>query len=645
MDIELNSGSRLGNYRLLVRIGRGGTASVWVARDERASSEGLIAVKALLPELTLGAEFRAMFLEESQIVRSIDHPNVAKVHAVGEDRGILFMAMEWIEGDSLLSLVRGSPSRSLPPEIAVRIVADAAAGLHAAHELRGWDGELRNVVHCDVSPHNILVGLDGVAKVVDFGVANATIHSDFGGSEKMKGKLGYMSPEQVRGEPLDRRTDVFALGIVLYEITTGERLFQGESPAHTIALVREARVPDPRQRDSRYPEPLLAILRRALEPDRDRRFATAAELGQALEQYLRDERIFVARRATASLVRRVLGTRIEELRGRLHEALLAMDGAVHQALIPDAPLQATSFSSIAPEPSRESSGALSKTPRPETYEILPTPRTSAAPWVFACCGVGAAIASIVWAMNQPPLEARPAASAVRPPATEPATPATVPDPAPDETVARDEAASPEAPELEVGEVALQSRHAARAEAPRPASPAARAAPANDGGKKPPKAIEVVLTEEPAPPRVPTEEVVLSEEPVPAAGNDLTRAVARAVASAQATSATTSPARAEATPDATKPASPTGPFNRGVALAQLGSAARRAASCKRPGGAAGQGRATVTFTPDGRVTSVALSPPFAGTAVGTCVAEAFRGARVPGFTGTSVTLPWSFRIAE
>jgi len=180
MNAELKSGSTLGRYELLTRIGRGGMASVWVAR-ERAPVSGkqrLVAVKAMLPELARHSDVRSMFLEEGQIVRSIDHPNVVKVHEVSEDRGILYMAMEWVEGDSLRTVIKEAKRRrAIPAEMAVKIIADTAAGLHAAHELRGWDGELRNIVHCDVSPHNILVGLDGQAKLVDFGVANATAHS------------------------------------------------------------------------------------------------------------------------------------------------------------------------------------------------------------------------------------------------------------------------------------------------------------------------------------------------------------------------------------------------------------------------------------------------------------------------------------
>ena len=206
---ELQPGVYLGRYELLVCIGRGGMASVWVARERSAVSgkQRLVAVKAMLPELARHSEFRSMFLGEVQIIQSIQHDNVVRVFEVSEDRNILYMVMEWVEGDSLRNIIKTSRTHgALPPEIAVCIAADAAAGLHAAHELRDWDGELRGIVHCDVSPHNILVGLDGNAKLVDFGIANALGQLKPGhDSETIKGKLSYMSPEQALGEPVDRR--------------------------------------------------------------------------------------------------------------------------------------------------------------------------------------------------------------------------------------------------------------------------------------------------------------------------------------------------------------------------------------------------------------------------------------------------------
>jgi len=138
-------------------------------------------------------------------------------------------------------IAEANKRRPIPPEVAVRLIADTAAGLHAAHELRGWDGQLKEIVHCDVSPHNILIGLDGAVKLVDFGVAGAMNHISTDDEIKIRGKFGYMSPEQAQAKPLDRRSDVFSLGIVLFELTTGYRLFRGRDDRHTLSSSPGAR--------------------------------------------------------------------------------------------------------------------------------------------------------------------------------------------------------------------------------------------------------------------------------------------------------------------------------------------------------------------------------------------------------------------
>jgi serine/threonine-protein kinase len=232
------------------------------------------------------------------------------------------MAMEWVEGDSLRTIIKEARRRrAIPAEIAVKIIADAAAGLHAAHELRGWDGELRNIVHCDVSPHNILVGLDGRAKLVDFGVANATAHSDQGSEDKIKGKFGYMSPEQALGKQVDRRSDIFSLGIVLFELTTSRRLFRGETDIETLKLVISSRVPPPTSLDPHYPPELERIVMRALQRDPQARYQSAAELEGDLRQYLKSKRIVVAQSGIAGLLKRVIGERIEQRRRAVRSAL------------------------------------------------------------------------------------------------------------------------------------------------------------------------------------------------------------------------------------------------------------------------------------------------------------------------------------
>ncbi len=327
---DLKRGTRLGRYELLLRIGRGGMATVWVARERGQTREQdrLVAVKAILSDLASDDDFVKMFLDEGRIIRMIRHPNVVDVYEPGEERGVMFMAMEWVEGDSLHAVIaEAGKRRPIPPEMAVRIIADAASGLHAAHELKDDKGELMNVVHRDVSPHNILIGVDGAIKLVDFGVAKAMGRvSEATSAGQLKGKFGYMSPEQAMAKKVDRRADVFALGIVLFELTTGRRLFRGEHDAETLHLVVSGKIPAPSSVEPHFPKELEAIVMKALERDVAKRFQTAAELQHALEAYLKSERVVVPRAGIANLLKKVLGGRIEQRRKAIRSALRALDG-------------------------------------------------------------------------------------------------------------------------------------------------------------------------------------------------------------------------------------------------------------------------------------------------------------------------------
>jgi eukaryotic-like serine/threonine-protein kinase len=619
MDKELKSGSTLGRYELLIRLGRGGMASVWVARERSPSGkqQRLVAVKAMLPELARHSDFRAMFLEEGQIVRSIDHPNVVTVHEVAEDHGILYMAMEWVEGDSLRAVIKEAQRRRpIPPEMAVKIIADAAAGLHAAHELRGWDGELRNIVHCDVSPHNILVGIDGHAKLVDFGVANAAAHSDLGSEDKIKGKFGYMSPEQAGAQKLDRRSDVFALGIVLFELTTGERLFKGENAAHTLELVKRGKIPEPRELHPKYPERLSQIVTMALQRDPRRRFQTAQQLRDALERYLVEERIMVSHASVGQLVRRVLGQRIEQQRDSLRKALTASDGMLYAGLIPTQPAlehsspnlrQPSPFPVMPSEPPTSThSHSKTGTPHPQTLEPPSRRRSSLAPLFSALGGIGAAAAAIFWAMQHRPtqLATGNASESAQQADNKPATAAKT-----EEGMSIDNlplAASAAAQPAQPGRPGPSRPRATKMRLEEEDEAAAeKAAPKPDKAEDKP---EEPAAEQPA-------------EPEPEVKNPYEGA-------------------AQLPPNGQRP-----PLNRGAALAALGAAASAAIKCKRPDGPSGAGRASVTFSPDGPVSSVNISPPFAGTSVGNCIASAFRNAHVPPFSGGAITLPKGFAIPE
>src|SRR5690606_32507151 len=210
--------------------------------------------------------------------------------------------------ESLHSIIaEAGKRRAIPAEIAVRIIADAAAGLHAAHELRDVNGVLQNLVHRDVSPHNILISTTGRVKLVDFGVAKAVGRmSGQTRSGQLKGKFGYMSPEQAAGIELDRRSDVFALGIVLYELTTSRRLFRGDSDLETLRLVSSGNIPRPSRVDPGYPPRLESVVLKALERNRERRYQTAAELEAELRDFLKTERIVVPQSGVAGLLKRVM---------------------------------------------------------------------------------------------------------------------------------------------------------------------------------------------------------------------------------------------------------------------------------------------------------------------------------------------------
>ena len=300
-----------------------------------------MAVKVMLTELADENEFIKMFLDEVRLVRSIQHPNVVDVYDVGEHDGMMWMAMEWVEGESLHTVIaEAGKRRAIPPELAVRIIADAAAGLHAAHELRDLDGSLRGVVHRDISPHNILIGTNGSVKLEDFGVAKAVGRiSEATRAGQLKGKFGYMSPEQALGKGVDRRSDIFSLGIVLFELTTSRRLFRGEHDIETLRLVISGAIPRPTVIDAKYPPELERIVQKALERNVSARYQTAAELEHDLRAYLKAERLIVPQSGIAGILKRVLGDRIEQRRKAVRASLKALNSgtAAMAQLLPNDP--------------------------------------------------------------------------------------------------------------------------------------------------------------------------------------------------------------------------------------------------------------------------------------------------------------------
>jgi hypothetical protein len=266
----------LGPYEVLARLSRGGMGQVLLGRRTGAHGfERLVALKIILPE-DRGADLRSMFLDEARLLAKLTHPAVAQVYDFGEDDGRLWLAMEYVAGVSLHELAQ------VPPAIAARLVAEACRGLHAAHELRDRDGRPLNVVHRDISPDNLRLGFDGQVKVLDFGVAlvrgrqQPVTEAGF-----IKGKLQYMAPEQVRGDIVDRRSDVYALGVVLHEMMTGQVLLTDADALEALGN-RARKIVPPSSRVQQLEQGFDAVVMKALADNPDERYATALELHEAL---------------------------------------------------------------------------------------------------------------------------------------------------------------------------------------------------------------------------------------------------------------------------------------------------------------------------------------------------------------------------
>jgi hypothetical protein len=286
---DLAAGDVLGRYELLVPVAQGGMATVWAARMTGADEPSkIVAIKTMLPALSCDPRFEKMFVSEAELAARIKHPNVCEILDLGEENGVLYLAMEWIHGESLVTLLRDCERAGLrvPFAAAACIGADAARGLHAAHELKDESGELVGVVHRDVSPHNILVTYDGVVKIVDFGVAKAMARSDHQTTHAghLKGTPLFMAPEQAFCDEVDRRTDVFALGIVLYQLTTGTNPFRADNDLAALARITSPDpVPAPATLVPDYPPELAAVVMKALAKERDQRFDSMLDLADALE--------------------------------------------------------------------------------------------------------------------------------------------------------------------------------------------------------------------------------------------------------------------------------------------------------------------------------------------------------------------------
>ncbi len=327
-----------GKYQLQCKLADGGMAEVFLARQTGVEGfEKLVVCKRIRPELSQDAGFVQMFLNEARVAARLNHPNVVQIFELGRVEATYFITMEFIHGEDLRTLTQQAQQLGQPPPfgLSCRILADTLAGLHYAHTRPSADGQPLGLVHRDVSPQNVLVTYEGGVKLVDFGIAKV---NQRGLSEQtkaglFKGKFAYMSPEQSRGLKLDARSDIFAAGVLLWELLTWTRLFKRPNDMATLVAVAEETIPSPRSIDPRIPAELERISMRALERDLSKRYPTAQEMRADLEQLIRAQSWEADALALAGYMNRLFARKLASQardvaasgRGSLEDFLLALD--------------------------------------------------------------------------------------------------------------------------------------------------------------------------------------------------------------------------------------------------------------------------------------------------------------------------------
>jgi serine/threonine protein kinase len=322
--VGIPTSAQVGRYELLLEVASGGMATVYVGRQHGAGGfERLVAIKRMHPHIGAVPELAASFMDEARIASLIRHPNVVNVHDVHDADGEHLLVMDYIDGPSLANVMRSARKRKerISRPAALRILIDALSGLHAAHEITNMDGVPLGVVHRDATPHNILLGTDGTVRITDFGIAKAAERSVHTATGLAKGKFRYMAPEQARGGAIDRRVDVFAMGIVAWELLTSDRLLRADNDAQILLEITEGKFRTPSSVDSSIPLELDRLVMKALALNPNDRWPTAAVFADALEGWARINSELVSSAEVARLVQEFCGTAILERRKSLMQVL------------------------------------------------------------------------------------------------------------------------------------------------------------------------------------------------------------------------------------------------------------------------------------------------------------------------------------
>ena len=434
----------VGRYRLIAELAHGGMGDVYlgVARGP-AGFNKLMVIKQLRPALADDEQFLAMFLEEARLAARLNHPNVVQTVEVGNEGKRYFLAMEYLEGQSLQRMrQRIGKDRPFPLGPHLRILVETLQGLHYAHELVDIDGTALGVVHRDATPHNIFVTYDGQVKVVDFGIAKAMDSSLETRTGELKGKVAYMPPEQASAKRVDRRADVFAVGVMLWEAVTGRRMWKGVNEIAIMHALFAGEIPSPRSVDPRVPEELDRICRIALSPTPEYRYATAAEMAGELEAYLAQIGDRSGARDISRLVTEAFVADRKEMKDIIDGQLRMLRTADSQnrAVVPKADLTGLVAPSDAMSVPRVSTAQLDASAAPSftsggtasSMKVAPQPPApSKAPRVVvglmaaAAVGLVAVLAAVAWQHR-----GNDTAVATKPPDTASASAGTPPVPAP-----------------------------------------------------------------------------------------------------------------------------------------------------------------------------------------------------------------------
>ena len=311
-----------GKYYLLERINVGGMAEVFKAKTFGVEGfERLLAVKRILPNIAEDEEFITMFIDEAKIAVQLQHANIAQIFDLGKVEDSYFIALEYVNGRDLRSIFDRMRSRgeALPIALACHVMMQVCEGLDYAHNKRDGQGRELHLIHRDISPQNVLIGYDGEVKLIDFGIAKAAGKASTTQAGILKGKFGYMSPEQVRGLPIDKRSDIFAVGIVLYELLTGERLFVGETDFSTLEKVRNVEIVPPSSYNKKIPQELERLMMKALARDPEDRYSNAIDLHDDLQSFLYSIGEFYSRKDLAGWMKKTFAAEIEEDNARIEQ--------------------------------------------------------------------------------------------------------------------------------------------------------------------------------------------------------------------------------------------------------------------------------------------------------------------------------------